>query len=355
MFKKIILSLSSILFILLLFELGFRLIPALRSKYQFSRYVLKERGDIYSVEAINESFYRSGQYLYRPSEIPGLGYELVPHMQAEREVNSYGMVCKEYPINKRTNIYRILVLGDSITQDYNFVESLEEMLNDASSNLVFELWNAGVGGYQVNQYAAYLKYKGIRYKPDMVIVNFGLNDFDLNAVVYYETKDGVVGYRNAGYHLSKMIPLNKWYYKHSYLYRFLIINLENSFFGAKNQYANFSVNKLREGRYYIKLIKNICENRKISPLAVIFPYLKPLKEYTDGERKQYKMIFNSLSALDIEFIDLHEYMPEEERYMFKCNKQDYVHATPEGYRLEAKAVFKYLSENQFKEILMKKQ
>ena len=238
--KKIILILCSLLVSLILVELIIRVTPSLRSKYQLSRYEVREHSAVSSIpkkeearnraEGINKGYRKSGLYLYRPSTVLGLGYELVPHMLAEREVNSYGMVCKEYPIKKGPNVYRILVLGDSITQEYSFVENLETMLNGAHLGLDFELWNAGVGGYQINQYAAYLKYKGIRYKPDMVIVNFCLNDFDLDTIVYYETKDGVVGYRNAGYHLSRTIPLNKWYYRHSYLYRFLIVNLEKLLF-----------------------------------------------------------------------------------------------------------------------------
>ncbi len=353
--KKSILILCGLLFSLILVELVIRLTPSLRSKYQLCRYVVKEKEDINHVEALNETYRRSGQYLYRPSTVPGLGYELIPHMQAEREVNSYGMVCKEYPINKSPNVYRILVLGDSITQEYSFVKNLEAMLNDASANLVFELWNAGVGGYKVNQFAACLKYKGVLYKPDMVIMNLDLNDFGLDTVVYYETKDGIVGYRNAGYQLSKMIPLNKWYFIHSYLYRFIIINLENLLFNPTEEYKDNMVNTQREGKYHIKLIKDICVKHNIYLIGIIFPYLKPLGEYTDGERGRYKMILDSLRDLDINLVDLHGYIPEENRYIFRRNKQDLVHLTPEGYKVAATAVFGYLAKNYLKELSLRKQ
>jgi len=355
--KKIVLTLCSLVVSLILAELIIRTIPGLHSKYQPLRYAVGEK-DINKVEGINEGYRISGFYLYRPSEVPGLGYELTPHAQAEREVNSYGIVCKEYPIKKRPGVYRILVLGDSITQEYSFVETLESMLNGTPSSFVFELWNAGVGGYQVNQYAAYFRHKGIRYKPDMVIVNFGLNDFDLDTVVYYETRKGVIGYHNAGYQLSKTVPLNKWYYRHSYLYRLLVVNLEKFLSADRGENKDDIFNEKQEGKYYIKLIRDICREHKIYLFGVIFPYLKPLREYTDGEKERYKAILDSLHELGIDVIDLHEYIPEEIRHTFRSNKkvaQDLVHLTPEGYKFAAGIVFRYLAENYFeKENIIRK-
>ncbi len=359
--KKIILIFCSLLVSLILAELIIRITPSLRSKYQLSRYEVKKHSAVpcgipkkeearNKREGINKDYRKSGLYLYRPSKVPGLGYELIPYMPAEREVNSYGMVCKEYPIKKGPNVYRILVLGDSVTQEYSFVENLETMLNAAHLGLDFELWNAGTGGYQVNQYAAYLKYKGIRYEPDMVIVDFCLNDFDLDTIVYYETKNGVAGYRNTGYYLSKAIPLNKWCYRHSYLYRLLIINLEKLLFTHEGKNKDSAFDENQEGRYYLKSIMDICKKHKIPLLAVIFPYLKPLGEYTDGEKEQYKMISDSLRELDIDVIDLHAYIPEEIRHTFRSNKkvaQDIVHMKPEGYNFAARAVFSYLVKNYF--------
>lgn len=63
------------------------------------------------------------------------------------------------------------------------------------------------------------------------------------------------------------------------------------------------------------------------------------------------MILGSLKALDINVIDLHEYIPEQNRYLFRYNKQDEVHATPEGYKVAASAVFRYLAKNYFKECI----
>ena len=74
--KKIGLILYSLLFSLLLAELMFRLIPNWRLKYEPSRYLVKKKVDVNRVEALNSQFFESVHHLYRPSKIPGLGYEL---------------------------------------------------------------------------------------------------------------------------------------------------------------------------------------------------------------------------------------------------------------------------------------
>lgn len=343
MIKKISLSLISLIFLLILLELLIRIFPATFIKYNLTRYSVSQK----DVDFMNRTFRESGSYFYRPSSIPELGYELIPGVRSmHATVNSYGLMGDEYPIKKAPNTYRILLLGDSIIQEGFFADGLKRLLNGVYPGWSFEVWNAGVGGYQVNQYLAYLKYKGAHFNPDMVIVQLGLNDFDINNIVYYLTKDGVVAYYNFANEISKLIPLNKWFFRHSYLYRFLISKAETLFVSFNINGSNANV-KAR-GRYYLRAIKDICQKYKVSLLCVVFPYLKPLSGYNDVESKSYKDIIGALKNLSIEYIDLHKYFPEDVRSGLRFFKNDYVHFSPTGEEMAAKSVFNYLVSNHIK-------
>ena len=338
--RKLFLSFISILFLLILIELLIRFIPRTFINYNLGRYAVSEK----DVDFMNRNFRESGRYFYRPALIPGLGYELIPGVSTmHARVNSLGLVGKEREIKKRKNTYRILLLGDSIIQEGFFAEYLEKLLDDLYPQWNFEVWNAGVGGYQINQYAVYLKHKGIKYNPDIVIVNLGLNDFSINNVVYYLTKDGVIAYHNFANQLSKVIPLNKWLFRHSYLYRLLISKTEticlvsNTVKGADNSQ--------REGEYYLESIRNICQKNNSALLFTVFPYLKPLIEYEDFEKKAYENIVDACQGLGIEYIDLHNFFPNKDRSGLRFFKNDYVHFSPMGMEIAAKVVFNYLIGN----------
>mgnify|MGYP002813831001 CR=1 FL=1 len=100
--------------------------------------------------------------------------------------------------------------------------------------------------------------------------------------------------------------------------------------------------------YYLKIIKNICQNKKIPLSGVIFPYLKRLSEYRDGEMDRYKEIIEVLDILNIDYIDLHKYLPEEDRYVLRKDRDDYSHPSIEGHEIAAGLIYKYLLENYFK-------
>ncbi|MDT8391022.1 MAG: GDSL-type esterase/lipase family protein [Lentisphaeria bacterium] len=87
----------------------------------------------------------------------------------------------EIPLAKPVGETRILFLGDSCTFGYGvphhaaFVQVAEAALQDISPGPV-ECINAGVPGYTLFQGYRYLGTEGLRYQPDLVVLNFGWND-----------------------------------------------------------------------------------------------------------------------------------------------------------------------------------
>ena len=122
---------------------------------------------------------------------PVLDHSLVPNSicrfktkewDLEFKVNSQGLRDKEYSIQKPAGVYRIIMLGDSFVEGYgvnledNYGKVLEKMLNENSGKKI-EVINAGISGWSpLSQYLYLLEY-GIKYQPDLVILNFNSTDF----------------------------------------------------------------------------------------------------------------------------------------------------------------------------------
>lgn len=120
----------------------------------------------------------------RPSET--LGWELIPFLKSKDifgvkiEINSHGLRDVERSWAKEKGEYRILGLGDSFTYgsllelEETFIKQLESLLKADGKRI--DVINAGVIGYNLFQSLTYLKQRGIKYHPDLVIYFFWLDD-----------------------------------------------------------------------------------------------------------------------------------------------------------------------------------
>ena len=159
---------------------------------------------------------------YQLSDDPIIGYEYRPNYKPSDEpndwslenfaINSDGFRDREYTDKKPAGVYRIVVLGSSITAGHGvpdlddiFPKQLERLLNDTTASKqgdsaapTYEVLNLGVGGYQPMQSVETLKVKGLKYSPDMVILALGVNDFSLwlGEPGYQLRKKNATVYRN---------------------------------------------------------------------------------------------------------------------------------------------------------------
>jgi hypothetical protein len=94
-------------------------------------------------------------------------------------INSQGLRDKEYPV-QRTGKKRMLVIGDSyawgfgVDQNRCFSKLLE------ADHADWEIINAGVSGYSTDQEFLYLREHGMKFRPDIVLLEFYSNDFEDN-------------------------------------------------------------------------------------------------------------------------------------------------------------------------------
>jgi hypothetical protein len=113
---------------------------------------------------------------------PNLGFVHAPNTRAflmgvDVRISSQGLRDREYPYAKPADVYRVLMLGDStvlgwgVKAEDTAAKVLERELGDG-----FEVINAGVGNYGTMQEFTYYKMYGRRFHPDLVILQYFIND-----------------------------------------------------------------------------------------------------------------------------------------------------------------------------------
>ena len=115
---------------------------------------------------------------------PGAGYTLMePGSHYERQqipvdINSHGLRGPETTYEKPLDTFRILNLGDSIAMGWGvrvedtYGRQLESLLNEkGSGDLHYEVINAGVPGWNLENALAYLQAEGLKYEPDLILLD----------------------------------------------------------------------------------------------------------------------------------------------------------------------------------------
>jgi lysophospholipase L1-like esterase len=116
---------------------------------------------------------------------PGAGYTLMkPNSHYEWQsisvdINSHGLRGAETTYEKSPATFRILNLGDSVAMGWGvrledtYGQQLEALLNNeqSSDNLNYEIINTGVPGWTLENASAYLQAEGLKYVPDLIILD----------------------------------------------------------------------------------------------------------------------------------------------------------------------------------------
>jgi lysophospholipase L1-like esterase len=128
---------------------------------------------------------------FRLSTNPKIGFEPVPgftyhgrersFIDFEGTSNALGYRDVDHAVQKPKDVYRIVVLGDSVGAglkverfEDTFPPILQKMLTDAGINA--EVINLSVSGYNTQQEVETLREHGLAYSPDLVLVAYTLGD-----------------------------------------------------------------------------------------------------------------------------------------------------------------------------------
>lgn len=207
---RLVLLSISIVIALVLAEIGVRIF--LRSRQPHSEFAAQLQRSQQSgiTNTTGPSLNISG--LVQPSAYPDVVYELKPRISGTFQnkliqTNSQGMRDQEYTVTKPPDTFRIIGLGDSIMfgwgvdESESFLSVLEQNLNNpqkdpetgsenasymnpetvlhSAGSSTYEVLNMAVPGYNTALEAFVLRDKALQFEPDLVIVNFISNDFNL--------------------------------------------------------------------------------------------------------------------------------------------------------------------------------
>jgi lysophospholipase L1-like esterase len=259
------------------------------------------------------------------------------------DINSMGMRDKEYPLEREENTFRIVVLGDSVTfgqavrQEDTYPEQLEGMLDNV------EVINAGVSGYGTNEELLFLKETAIQYKPDMIIVGYGLNDLgkikpalrgeDIMSRLLFEVKE--------------FVKYNFWSYGYltvalqSAVYNIRVrdksVGINKADFTSENPGWNITYESMLE-------IKETAADNNATLVVLILPDLRFINR--TEENYGYGEIHDEVGEKFSQFAYVLDLLPAFEGYtrgQVTVNEKD-AHPNKKGHELIAKATYEFLDE-----------
>jgi lysophospholipase L1-like esterase len=125
--------------------------------------------------------------LVRPSAWKDIVYELKPSrewvfLRAQVKTNSHGFRGREYDVVKGSKTFRILGIGDSVMfgwgvdDEQTYTALLEKDLTCEMGSPA-EVLNFGVPGYNTVQEVGLFREKCLAFDPDVVVINYVLNDW----------------------------------------------------------------------------------------------------------------------------------------------------------------------------------
>jgi len=244
-----------------------------------------------------------------------LMYELRPNAEISEiiKINSGGFRDREYPKEKPSNVFRIAVVGDSVTFGWRqrledtYPKKLEALLqNHNTPNTQFEVLNFGIGGYNAEQEAELLRVKVLDYHPDLILIGFCPND-------------GQIGFDGGLW----------WHFFHG-------PSRTVSFIRLMSIYQEYKADSLFLLRRAYRDILNISQETNIPVHICIFPMIQGDELYvTPG-------FIQLLEQLNLPYFSLVPLFAEND---YKQLMLDTVHFTVAGHEFTAQNIYEYLVRN----------
>ncbi len=278
--------------------------------------------------------------------------------------------------------YRILMLGDSFTigwgidQGQTFSDLLEQKFNQNQLNV--DVINGGTTSYSPLLEYLFLKEKGLKYNPDLIILNFDLSDFQndyyYQKLARYDTSGKIIGVSTEEANFLKSIYLKVKLIK--FLESpFLVLDSKfpsQTILGEKyfynldyDRYAltRENISPEAEIKYtetslkYLKLIQQLALEKNITLVLVAYPYghqvsgeewAKGRHNYGFEQGKIYssrpeEILAKFAAENNIAFISLYPEFKASDKFPLYYPYDG--HLTPEGHQLFADSLYAKLIKN----------
>ncbi|HXO30408.1 MAG TPA: GDSL-type esterase/lipase family protein [Thermoanaerobaculia bacterium] len=313
---------------------------------------------------------------FQLSHNPKIGYEPVPLVYAGRELsfydylgasNSLGFRDREHAVAKPANVYRIVVLGDSIAAGLHvernedvFPPILERLL--VQDGLRAEVINLAVSGYNTQQEVEMLREKGLQYHPDLVVVAYTMSSREhldgdiLKTLLEAEQRQGGVS----------SARVSSWLVK-SALYRFVRFRVlavkrtpatATAAPAAPAATATTTVTPDAAGtapaaasptQHYLDLVsadtvapyfgvlRDLARQHHFQVLIAVFPrFVRTFSYYTFG--RQHQFVADLAKANGFALVDLLVPFSDCRRASAEPISSDNFHPSPSGHRCAAAAI-----------------
>ena len=276
LWAKVALFASSLIVTLLVFELAFRIFD-IRAVYFRPRVLqaLPSPTESVTPATVGMMPFATIRLIYASDPRGYFG----PSNTIDLVHNSEGFRDVGHSVRKPPQTYRILGLGDSylwgegVKREDICLTKLGSLLGDASSGMAIETINMGMSQFNTLDERGVLKYAGLKYDPDLVIVHFVLNDVVVNwhkgpKVEFFKDYRAIYESPDTLSRYSQLWSWARQRFLREIRGRHYIQQCISSFSSESDDW--------RLCRDALKDIQNICADRQIGLLVVIFPFFHEL-------------------------------------------------------------------------------
>ncbi len=286
----------------------------------------------------NTEMWRYASQIKMSSDLPNLSHVHRPYSKGDFYgtdvlINSDGFRDYEYSVQKENSTYRILLLGDSVTFGWGvkfndtFAKRLEMRLNaekPSKKYSKYEIINTGVGNYNTVMESTTLKYKGLKYSPDLVILNYYINDAEPVPKKPFELLRYSYAYAFlwSKYQNAKVLFLKGFDYKIYY----------HNLYKGENPGRNKAEAALKD-------VIDMAKKNKAKILIVVYPEFHNFKNYEFNETTAF--VSEISSSKNAPVLDLLPYYVNYEPSSVWVSFED-VHPNSLGHEIAANAIYEKL-------------
>lgn len=222
--------------------------------------------------------------------------------------------------------YSILVLGDSVSEMGQYVQKLEDTLDKEYGENSIEIINAGVVGYDTRMEELFLRKYGAQYQPDLVILQFNVNDFDGTPVFIKNSDNSWLAFdshQNIGHIYPQLFDNSK-------LYQFLVLSYLQYTKTASPANSQTVKKPLEDMSHYLKEAQ--------TDLVVVY---FPMFENSEEKEKRHSLFTQTINEVGLEKQTL-DLTSAFESFSLPDISLDPTHPNERGDEIASQEIFSFL-------------
>jgi lysophospholipase L1-like esterase len=231
-----------------------------------------------------------------------------------------------------------VTFGVYLEDHETYPAQLESLLNRRQLHgKTWQIFNLGVIGYNTINEVEWLKEKGLRYKPDLVILQYCVNDHSNRSTLDVRLKK----HNRHNSHLVPILlnPVSR-ILSHSRLFVFCAVNLRDILQKHSQQTSNQSADGKQGGHIVergFREFKRLSVQHDFQTLVLISPAFEGKERFSDYSRN-YERIVNMCRNYDLPFLNLLDILKREHDYAANTISLDADHLSAYGCRYVAECI-----------------